>query len=135
MRQILGYYSHQINIEPNREFKEYQSIINRYKGAILNPTKEIATPNQFEMNVYWRVIEKVNYIIVSAINGKIGRCSYYEVKQGLTQGVTVQEIYSVGRGFKYIKVIGLEIATEKNLNKYAKLICVPLKNRTSLKHN
>lgn len=135
MSKILGYYSHPLNISSKKEFEEYQSIINRYKGAVLNPTKEIATPNPFEMNVYWRVIEQVNYIIVSTINGKIGRCSYYEVKQGLNQGIPVHEIYAVGKSFKYRKVIGLEITSEKNLKKYSKLICVPMKNIISPKNN
>ena len=135
MSKILGYYSHPLNISSKREFDEYQNIKSRYKGIILNANKDIATSNPFEMNVYWRVIEKVNYIIVSAINGKIGRCSYYEVKQGLTQGIPVHEIYSVGRGFRYRKVIGLEIISEKNLKKYAKLICVPMNNIILPKNN
>ena len=125
MRQILGYYSHQNNINPKREEYEYQNIRSRYKGFIINPSNDFAAPNPFEMNIYWRVIEQVSYIIVSTVNSKIGRTSFYEVKQGLRQGIPVHEIYSVGRAFRYRKVIGLEVVSEKNLKNYAKLISVP----------
>jgi hypothetical protein len=127
MKQVIGYYSHQSNISSKREADEYRNIISRYKGLVINPTKEFKFSNPFEINIFWRLIQSVNYIIVSADNGKIGRTSFYEVKQGLLQGIPVHEIYAVGRGFKSRKVIGLEVVSPKNYKKYAVLKTVPLK--------
>jgi hypothetical protein len=135
MEQVLGYYSHQSNISAKREAEEYLNIIRIYKGLIINPNQYYNVPNPYQINVYWRVLEKVNYIIVSAVNGKIGRTSFYEVKQGLLQGIPVHEIFAIGRGFKFRKVVGLQIVSKKNLMGYAKLVCIPLKNDPYLKNN
>lgn len=126
MKQVLGYYSHQSNISAKREAQEYLSIESIYKGLIINPSKDFKIPNPYEINIYWRVLVRVNYIIVSAVNGKVGRTSYYEVKQGLQQGIPVHEIYAVGRGYKFRKVIGIEVVSPNDYKKYAVLKTTPL---------
>lgn len=126
MTQVLGYYSHsKEKFNTIREALEYEYIKRTFRGFVINPNTDLKTQNPFEMNVNFSLIYKMNFMVVSATKGTIGRCSFWEVKQALTMKIPVFEIYSAGRSFKYRKVVGLKQISEKNHLRYAKLISKP----------
>jgi hypothetical protein len=79
-------------------------------------------------NQYQQLIDTVDFIVVSAYNGTIGRSSYYEVRQALERKIPVFEIYPVGIGFKLRKVVAVNVLPVNNISSYAKLTAIPLKN-------
>lgn len=122
-KQVLGYYSHaKEKFNTKREADEYSFIYRTFRGFVIDPNKDLKTDNPFEANVNINLIYKINFMVVSATNGTIGRGSFYEVKQALLMQIPVYEIFSVGRGFKIRNVISLGVVSEKNHLRYAKLI-------------
>ena len=134
-KQLLGYYSHNVKIHnTEKEKRELQFIKQRFDGFIINPYSDFKNSNPFEMNVNFRAIEKMNFLIVSSLNGTISRSSFYEVKQALEMGIPVYEIQAVARTYKIKKVVKLRVISERNLLAFAKLISYPFINN-QLKNN
>lgn len=128
-KPILGYFSHSPkSFNTEREVREYDFISRLYKSYIISPNIHLVYKKMSVYNQYFQLIDLVDFMVVSAFNGTIGRGSYYEVKQALERNIPIHEIYSVGKGYKIRKVIGVNELQDKNLTSYAKLITIPLKN-------
>lgn len=77
-KQLLGFWSHpQSTFNTKRELIIYDYITSKYKGFVINPNQYFKTPNPFEMNIFWRAIQQIDFMLVSTNNGKIGRASFY----------------------------------------------------------
>jgi hypothetical protein len=134
-KQILGYYSHNVKIhKTEREKREIRFIGQRFKGFVVNPYSDLKGKNPYEMNVNFRAIERMNFLIVSALNGTISRSSYYEVKQALEMRIPVFEIQAVANTFKIKRVVKLVTVSERNLSAFGKLVSMPSTN-IELKNN
>lgn len=134
-KQILGYYSHNIKIyRTEREKREFQFIEQRFKGFVINPYSDLKSKNPFEMNVHFRAIEKMDYLIVSTHNGTISRSTYYEVKQALEMKIPVFEIQPVSSTFRIRKVKKVTPNTVNSLSAFAKIESLPFLNY-QLKNN
>lgn len=134
-KQILGYYSHNIKIyRTEREKREFRFIEQRFKGFVVNPYSDLKGNNPFEMNVHFRAIEKMNYLIVSPHNGSISRSTYFEVKQALEMKIPVFEIQPVASTFRIRKVKKVTPITVNNLSAFAKIESLPFLNY-QLKNN
>jgi hypothetical protein len=133
--QILGYYSHNIKIyRTEREKRELQFIEQRFKGFVINPHSDLKGKNPYEMNLNFRAIEKMNYIIVSSHNGTISKSSYCELIQALEMRIPIFEIQAVANTFKIKKVVKIVKVSEQNLSTYAKIVSLPL-SINELKNN
>ncbi len=126
--QNLGYFSHQSIISSERKAVEYSFISITHSEIIITTKRPVHSPTPWEINVDLKKIKQASFLIVSAINGKIEKNSYEEVLHCLELGIPVKEIYSVGRCYKFRKVIGLELVFENNPEWYAILKTVPLIN-------
>jgi len=127
VKQQVGYYSFsKEKYNTPIEASEYNFIRRIFKGFVINPNKDLNTDNPYEMNININLIYKVNFMVVSATKGYIGRCSFWEVKQALLMGIPVFEIYSIRGIFKYRAVIALKKVSNVNYIKYARLVSKPI---------
>lgn len=134
-RQILGYYSHNVKIhKTEREQRELRFIEQRFKGLIVNPYSDLKGMNPYEMNLNFRAIETMDYLVVSNHNGTISRSSFFEVKQALEMRIPVFEIQPVANTFRIRKVNRVTPVSERNLSAYAKLESLPFINN-QIKNN
>lgn len=128
-KPLFGFYSHSTKtFNTTREVNEYDFISKRYNCFIISPNIHLFFKKTSIYNQYIQLIDIVDFIVVSSFNGTIGRGSFYEVNQALGRNIPVFELYSVGRGFKTRKVVGVKVLPANNLTSYAKLETVPLKN-------
>ena len=138
-KQILGYYSHKRKIfKTEREKREQRFIENKFKGFIINPYSDLTAKNPFEWNVHFRAIDKMDFLIVSTLNGTVSRSSFYEVNQALERRIPVFEIQAVANTFIIKKVNKLIPVSNRNLSAFAKLVSrslsmVELENNKYLK--
>ena len=128
-KQILGFYSHHFKIfNTEEETKQYNYIQQNFNGMVINPNTQLKEKNPFILNQYWRTIDIINYLVVSAYRKKIDRASYYEAKQCLLNRINVYEIYKTGKTYAIRKVVGLKVVNEKNLSTYAVLVNTKIKS-------
>jgi len=128
-KPILGYFSHSPKLfNTEREVREYDFISQLYKSFIISPNIHLVYKKMSVYNQYFQLLEIIDFLVVSTFNGTIGRGSFYEVNQALERNIPVHEIYSVGKGYKIRKVIGVKELQDNNLTSYAKLTTIPLKN-------
>jgi hypothetical protein len=128
-KPILGYFSHSPkSFNTEREVREYDFISRFYKSYIISPNIHLVYKKMSVYNQYFQLIDLVDFMIVSAFNGTIGRGSYYEVKQALERNIPIHEIYPIGQGFKIRKVVAVNLLPVNNITNYAKLLTIPLKN-------
>ena len=128
-KPILGYFSHSPKtFNTTKEFKEYVFISRLYNSFIIAPNIHLVYKKMSVYNQYLQLIELIDFMVVSSLNGTISRGSYYEVKQSLERNIPVHEIYPVGNSFKIRKVIAVNLIPNNNISSYAKLATIPLKN-------
>lgn len=128
-KPILGYFSHSPKtFNTTKEFKEYVFICRLYNSFIIAPNIHLVYKKMSVYNQYLQLIELIDFMVVSSLNGTISRGSYYEVKQSLERNIPVHEIYPVGNSFKIRKVIAVNIIPNNNISSYAKIATIPLKN-------
>lgn len=128
-KPLLGYFSHSTKIfNTAREAKEYDYISKLYDCFIISPNIHLVFKKMSVYNQYQQLIDTVDFVVVSAHNGTIGRGSYYEIRQALERKIPVFEIYPVGIGYKLRKVVSLDLLPVNNISSYAKLKSITLKN-------
>lgn len=128
-KPILGYFSHSPKtFNTTKEMKEYVFISRLYNSFIISPNIHLVYKKMSVYNQYLQLIELIDFMVVSSLNGTISRGSYYEVKQSLERNIPVHEIYPVGNSFKIRKVIAVNLIPNNNISSYAKLATIPLKN-------
>jgi hypothetical protein len=128
-KPLLGYFSHSTKtFNTQKEVKEYDYISKLHNCYIIAPNIHLYYKKTSIYNQYSELINVVDFIIVSAYNGTIGRNSYYEARQALEIKIPVFEIYPVGIGFKLRKVVSLDLLPVNNISSYAKLTSISLKN-------
>jgi hypothetical protein len=128
-KPLLGYYSHSTKtFNTARELKEYDYISKLYNCFIISPNIHLVFKKMSVYNQYQQLIDTVDFMVVSAYNGTIGRSSYYEVRQALEREIPVFEIYPVGIGYKLRKVVAVDVLQVNNISSYAKLTSTSLKN-------
>jgi hypothetical protein len=129
IKPLLGYYSHSTKtFNTAREVKEYDYISKLYNCFVISPNIHLVFKKMSVYNQYQQLIDTVDFMVVSAYNGTIGRNSYYEARQALEIKIPVFEIYPVGIGFKLRKVVSLDLLPVNNISSYAKLTSISLKN-------
>ena len=128
-KPILGFFSHSPKtFNTAKEYKEYVFISRLYNSFIISPNIHLVYKKMSVYNQYLQLIELIDFMVVSSLNGTIGRGSYYEVKQALERNIPVHEIYPVGNSFKIRKAIAVNIIPNNNISSFAKLATIPLKN-------
>jgi hypothetical protein len=128
-KPLLGYYSHSTKIfNTPREVKEYDFISGLHNCFVIAPNIHLSFKKTSIYNQYILLIDVIDFMIVSAYNGTIGRGSYYEVKQALESNIPVYEIYPVGIGFKLRIVVSADLLPASKNSSYAKLTSTSLKN-------
>lgn len=128
-KPILGFYSHSPKtFNTPKEVKEYVFISRLYNSFIISPNIHLVYKKMSVYNQYLQLIDLIDFMVVSSLNGTIGRGSYYEVRQALERNIPVHETYPVGNSFKIRKVIAVNIIPNNNISSYAKLTTIPLKN-------
>lgn len=128
-KPILGYFSHSPkSFNTNKEVREYDFISRLYKCYVISPNIHLVYKKMSVYNQYLQLIELIDFMVVSSLNGTIGRGSYYEVRQALERNIPVHETYPVGNSFKIRKVIAANVLPDNNISSYAKLTTIPLKN-------
>ena len=128
-KPILGFFSHSPKtFNTTKEYKEYVFISRLYNSFIISPNIHLVYKKMSVYNQYLQLIELIDFMVVSSLNGTISRGSYYEVKQSLERNIPVHEIYPVGNSFKIRKVIAVNVIPNNNISSYAKLATIPLKN-------
>ncbi len=60
-------------------------------------------------NHYLQLIDLIDFMVVCAYNGTIGRGSYYEIRQALEWKIAVYEFYPVDIGSKLRKVVSVDL--------------------------
>jgi hypothetical protein len=121
--KISGFYSHNFKIfNTLEELEQYNWIQKNFKGFVINPNVHLIEKNPFVLNQYWQIIDRINFLVVSAYRNKIDRASFYEVKQSLLNGINIYELFKAGNSYSIRKVVGLKVVNEKNLSAYAVLI-------------
>ena len=128
-KPLLGYFSHSTKtFNTAREVKEYDYISKLHNCYIIAPNIHLYYKKTSIYNQYSQLINTIDFIIVSAYNGTMGRSSYYEIRQALEIKIPVFEIYPVGVGFKLRKVVAVDVLPINNISSYAKLTAISLKN-------
>jgi len=128
-KPLLGYFSHSTKtFNTAREVKEYNYISKLHNCYIIAPNIHLFYKKTSVYNQYSQLINVVDFVIVSAYNGAIGRGSYYEIRQALEIKIPVFEIYPVGVGFKLRKVVAVDVLPVNNISSYAKLTAISIKN-------
>lgn len=128
-KPLLGYFSHSTKtFNTAREVKEYDYISKLHNCYIIAPNIHLYYKKTSIYNQYSQLINAIDFIIVSAYNGTIGRGCYYEIRQALEIKIPVFEIYPVGIGFKLRKVVAVEVLPINNISSYAKLTAISIKN-------
>lgn len=128
-KPILGFFSHSPKtFNTTKEMKEYVFISRLYNSFIISPNIHLVYKKMSVYNQYLQLIELIDFMVVSCLNGTISRGSYYEVKQSLERNIPVHEIYPVGNSFKIRKVIAVNVIPNNNISSYANLATIPLKN-------
>ena len=128
-KTLLGYYSHSTKIfNTAREVKEYEFISKLNNCFVIAPNIHLSFKKTSIYNQYILLIDIIDFMIVSAYNGVIGRGSYFEVKQALERGIPVYEICPVGIGFKLKIVVSADVLPASKISTYAKLTSTPIKN-------
>ena len=128
-KPLLGYFSHSTKtFNTAREVKEYDYISKLYNCFIISPNIHLVFKKMSVYNQYQQLIDTVDFIVVSAYNGTIGRSSYYAVRQAFERKIPVFEIYPVGIGYKLRKVVAADVLPVNNISSYAKLKSTSLKN-------
>lgn len=128
-KPLLGYYSHSTKIfNTLKEVKEYDFISKLYNCFVIAPNIHLVFKKMSVYNQYQQLIDTVDFMVVSAHNGTIGRNSYYEIRQALERKIPVFEIYPVGIGFKLRKVVVVDVLPVNNISSYAKLTAISIKN-------
>lgn len=130
--QPVGFYSHNFKIfNTIEESKQYNWINQNFRGLVINPNVDLKEKNPFILNQYWQIIERINFLVVSAYRKKIDRASYYEVKQSLLNRIAVYELFKTGKTYSIRKVIGLKVVNEENLSAYAVLVNSKIQNKST----
>jgi hypothetical protein len=128
-KPLLGYFSHSTKtFNTAREVKEYEYISKLNNCFIISPNIHLFFKKTSIYNQYIQLINTIDFMVVSAYNGTIGRGSYYEIRQALEIKIPVFEIYPVGVGFKLRKVVSVDVLPVNNITSYAKLTAKSLKN-------
>jgi hypothetical protein len=128
-KPLLGYFSHSTKtFNTAREVKEYEYISKLNNCFIISPNIHLFFKKTSIYNQYIQLINTIDFMVVSAYNGTIGRGSYYEIRQALEIKIPVFEIYPVGVGFKLRKVVSVDVLPVNNITSYAKLTAISLKN-------
>lgn len=128
-KPLLGYYSHSSKtFNTSKEVNEYDYICKLHNCYVIAPNIHLFYKKTSVYNQYSQLINVVDFVIVSAYNGAISRCSYYEIRQALEIKIPVFEIYPVGVGFKLRKVVAVDVLPINNISSYAKLKAILLKN-------
>lgn len=128
-KPLLGFFSHSTKtFNTPKEVKEYNFLSTLHNCYIIAPNIHLYYKKTSIYNQYSQLINVVDFIIVSAYNGTIGKNSYYETRQALERKIPVFEIYPVGIGFKLRKVVAVDVLPVNNISSYAKLTSISLKN-------
>ncbi len=128
-KPLLGYFSHSTKtFNTAREAREYDFLSQLDNCFIIAPNIHLFFKKTSIYNQYIQLIDIVDFMVVSAYNGTIGRGSYYEVRQALERKIPVFEIYPVGIRYKLRKVVAVDVLPVNNISSYAKLKSTSLKN-------
>ena len=128
-KPLLAYFSHSTKtFNTAREVKEYDFLSRLHNCFIIAPNIHLFYKKTSIYNQYSHLIDTIDFMVVSAYNGTIGRSSYYEVRQALEREIPVFEIYPVGIGYKLRKVVAADVLPVNNISSYAKLKYTSLKN-------
>ena len=128
-KPLFAFFSHSTKtFNTAREVKEYDFLNKLNNCFIISPNIHLFYKKTSIYNQYSQLIDIVDFMVVSAYNGTIGRSSYYEVRQALERKIPVFEIYPVGIGYKLRKVVAADVLPVNNISSYAKLKSTSLKN-------
>lgn len=101
----LGYYSHSKGIyDTANEKAEHDYLKSIFNGYIICPNKHLGSLKS--ANHYLEIVEKVNYLFVSELNGTIGKGSFEECTIALIRNVPIFVIKKKGT------IIWIEEVTE-----------------------
>jgi len=122
-RKVQIYYGHSKKIyDTLREHQERDFIIQTYpKASGICPNKDLGELSDFKK--YLKIVDKCNMVIVSELEGYVGKGVLCEIARAFSNGMHVKVIREKGGKLFLFDVAGFEIENESDWKyRYAKLI-------------